>query len=74
MGGDDWSFLDEECAKLEKKGGKKGGARVGGGAAVRATAATERGQQMMASKTTTGKSMRAPDWTSGPLWTMSSRG
>ena len=24
MGGDDWSFLDEECAKLEKKGGKKG--------------------------------------------------
>jgi len=42
MGGDDWSFLDEECAKLEKKGGKKG-AVVGGGAAVRATAATERG-------------------------------
>ena len=29
MGGDDWSFLDEECAKLEKKGGKKGGARGG---------------------------------------------
>ena len=28
IGGDDWSFLDEECAKLEKKGGKKGG---GGG-------------------------------------------
>ena len=29
MGGDDWSFLDEECAKLEKRGGKKGGARGG---------------------------------------------
>ena len=41
MGGDDWSFLDEEVARLERKGGRAGMAGGGGGAA--AAAAEEEG-------------------------------
>ena len=36
MGGDDWSFLDEEVARLERKGGKGGNGGGGGGAAAAA--------------------------------------